>query len=146
MRLLIQKVKNLIIYQAGKVILDFSNEEFCYLIYVGLEKNDNKKNLEEIIKSLENLQIVDVDGKFSQTLKAIKPKIVFISQITLVSGFEKGRINFNNSLDFNLAQKIFEKFVSLWQNLGYNVFRTDFGSFLEITATNIGPVNFCLNF
>ena len=144
MRFLIQKVKNLRIYQAKRTLFDLTNEDFCYLIYVGLEKNDDKKNLEEIIQSLENLQIVDIDGKFSQTLKAIKPKIVFISQITLVSGFEKGRINFNNSLDFNLAKEIFEKFVLKWQNLGYNVFRTDFGSFLEVEATNIGPVNFYL--
>lgn len=145
MRFLIQKVKCLKIYQDQKLILDLTKEDFCYLIYVGIEKGDEKKNLEEIAKNLENLQIIDANEKFSQTLRDIKPKIVFISQITLLADFDKGRINFNNSLDFNLAKEIFEKFVEKWHNLGYDVFKTNFGSYLEIEATNIGPVNFYLN-
>lgn len=145
MRFLIQKVKDLKICQNKNLILEV-NDVFCFLIYVGVEKGDDKKNLEEIVKKLENLQIVDLEGRFTQTLKTTKQKIIFVSQITLVANFEKGRINFNQSLDFNLAQKIFENIVSIFQKFGYNVFRTDFGSYLEIRATNIGPVNFYLNF
>lgn len=145
MKFLIQKVKGLKIYQNKEIILDLSQEDFCYLIYVGIEKGDAKKNLEEIIKNLENLQLIDVEGKFNQTLKEVKPKIVFVSQITLLANFEKGRINFNNSLEFPQAKRIFEEFVFLWQKLGYNVFKTEFGAYLGIESINLGPVNFCLN-
>ncbi|GIW65094.1 MAG: hypothetical protein KatS3mg093_073 [Candidatus Parcubacteria bacterium] len=142
MRLLIQKVKNLKIYQNKKLILDFSSDNFCYLIYVSLEKGDENKILEEIIKKIENLEIIDINGKFNHSLKEIKPKIVFVSQITLSADFVKGRINFNRSLEFSKAEKIFNQFFALWLKLGYNVFKTDFGAFLEIESTNLGPVNF----
>lgn len=157
MKFLVQKVKNLKIYQSKsqtatnlnanqseqKLILNFQ-DEICYLIYVGIEKGDEKKNLEEIVKKLTKLQIVDYQDKFSLTIEDFKPKIVFVSQITLLAAFERGRINFNQSLETKLAKKIFDDFVYCWQNLGYNVFKTDFGSYLEIESTNLGPVNFIL--
>lgn len=142
MKFLIQKVKNLKIYRNKHIIFSSPEENICYLVYVGIEKGDENKNLEEIVASLENLQIIDENGKFLKSLKAEKPALVFVSQITLIADFDKGRINFNRTLDFSLSKQIFEKFIAIWQNLGYNIFNTEFGSFLEIEIINIGPVNF----
>lgn len=142
MKFLIQKVKNLKIYRNKHIIFSSPEENICYLVYVGIEKGDENKNLEEIVASLENLQIIDENGKFLKSLKAEKPTLVFVSQITLIADFDKGRINFNRTLDFSLSKQIFEKFIAIWQNLGYNIFNTEFGSFLEIEIINIGPVNF----
>jgi D-tyrosyl-tRNA(Tyr) deacylase len=146
MKLLIQKVKNLKIYQDQKLFLNLSSESFCFLIYVGVEKEDKNKNLKEIIKNLESLEIVDLNGKFNQTLEQTKPKIVFVSQITLLADFIKGRINFNYSSAFLEAKMIFDEFVDLWQKLGYNVYKTEFGSYLEIENINLGPVNFFISY
>lgn len=142
MKFLVQKVKNLKIYKNNQIIFSSLKENICYLVYVGIEKGDENKNLEEIIKNLVKFQIVDYQGKFSLTIVDSKPLIVFVSQITLLANFEKGRINFNRSLEVKLAEKIFDDFVSSWRNLGYNVFKVDFGSYLEIENTNLGPVNF----
>jgi D-tyrosyl-tRNA(Tyr) deacylase len=136
MKFLIQKVKNLKIEEREV------NEGF--LIYVGIEKGDENKNLKEIVNYLENLQIVDEEGKFSQKIKDIKPKLVFISNITLLANFEKTRINFNQALEPNKAKEIFNDFIKIWQDLGYEVFYREFGSFLEISSTNLGPINFIL--
>ncbi len=145
MKLLIQKVKNLKIYQKGEKLFDFSKEDFLLLIYVALEKGDENKNLEEIVNFLENCQILDFKEKFSKSIKEIKPILVFVSQITLTAEFDKsGRINFNQALDFNLAKKVFDKFIQKWQNLGYNIYHTEFGSNLKIESLNLGPVNFLL--
>lgn len=145
MRFLIQKVKNLKISDGQKLILDLSQEKFCLLIYVGVEKGDENKDLDELIQKIENLQILDENGKFKLSISEIKPQLIFVSQITLIANFEKGRINFNQNLDFNLAKKIFDDFVLRWQKLGYNVYKTEFGSYLEIENINLGPVNFYLN-
>lgn len=142
MKFLIQKVKNLKIYKNHQIIFSSLGDEICYLIYVGIKKEDEKKNIEEIVKNLTKLQIIDYQDKFSLTFENLKPKIVFVSQITLLANFERGRINFNQSLETKLAKKIFDDFVSCWVNLGYNVFKIDFGSYLEIENTNLGPVNF----
>ncbi len=139
MKFLIQRVKGLNIGNEIKI------EESCLLIYVGIEKNDENKNLKEIINYLENLQIIESEGKFIQTIKDLKPKLVFVSQITLLADFEKsGRINFNKALEPNLAKKIFEEFIEIWRSLNYNVYNSDFGSYLLIKSTNIGPVNFVI--
>ncbi len=137
MKFLIQRVKDLNIENEIKI------EEPCLLIYVGIEKGDENKNLTEIVSYLENLQIIESEGKFIQTIKNLKPTLVFVSQITLLANFEKnGRINFNQSLEPDLARKIFNSFVALWKNLNYNVYSSKFGSYLLIKSTNIGPVNF----
>ncbi|GIW67370.1 MAG: hypothetical protein KatS3mg096_238 [Candidatus Parcubacteria bacterium] len=114
------------------------------LIYVGIEKGDENKNLEEIVNYLENLQIIDENGKFAKTMKETKPVFVFISNITLLAGFEKGRINFNRALEPKLAKEIFKKLIQVFKNKGYQVFSKEFGSYLEITSTNVGPINFYL--
>ena len=136
MKFLIQKVKGI---EMGKIKVDDG-----FLVYVGIEKNDENRNLKEIINYLEKLQIVDKEGKFSQTIKEIKPKLIFISNITLLANFEKGRINFNQALKSKKAKEIFENFVKTWQDLGYQIFYKEFGSFLEIASINIGPINFII--
>jgi len=134
MKLLVQKIKNLRI--------DETEVNDGFLIYLGMEKGDENKNLIEIVNYLENLQIVNKEGKFSQTIKETKPKLIFISNITLLANFEKGRINFNQALEPDKAKEIFNNFVKIWQNLGYQVFYKDFGLFLEINSVNVGPINF----
>jgi len=136
MKFLIQKVKGI---EMGKIKVDDG-----FLVYVGIEKNDENRNLKEIINYLEKLQIVDKEGKFSQTIKEIKPKLIFISNITLLANFEKGRINFNQALKPKKAKEIFENFVKTWQDLGYQIFYKEFSSFLEIASINIGPINFII--
>ena len=134
MKFLIQKVKNL---KIENIEVDKG-----FLIYVGIEKKDEKRDLKEIIDYLENLSIVDKEGKFSQKIKDLKPKLIFVSNITLLAQFDKYRINFNNALEPNKAKEIFNNFVRIWENLGYEVFKAEFGSFLEISTVNIGPINF----
>jgi D-tyrosyl-tRNA(Tyr) deacylase len=174
MKLLIQKVKNLKIEEkevdkpaspspASRPVSRQGGQSGQgglgggFLIYVGIEKGDENKNLKEIVDYLENLQIVDKEGKFSQKIKDIKPRLVFISNITLLANFKKtslasrrarrarrGRINFNQALEPNKAKEIFNNFIKIWQDLGYEVFYKEFGSFLEISSTNMGPINFIL--
>lgn len=146
MKLLIQKVKNLKIRDSKKVVLDLSYENFCLLFYVGIERGDENKNLKEIVKKIENLQIIDnEEGKFKLSISSIKPTIVFVSQITLLADFNKSRINFNQSLEQNLAKETFDRFYQEWKNMNYNVYKTEFGSYLMIESINLGPINFCLS-
>jgi D-tyrosyl-tRNA(Tyr) deacylase len=138
MRFLIQRVKDL-------KIENLEIKEPCLLIYVGIEKNDENKDLKEIVNYLENLQIIEENDKFSQTIKNLRPNLVFVSQITLLANFDKnGRINFNQSLEQNKARKIFEDFIKIWRSLNYNIYNLEFGSYLLIESTNIGPVNFII--
>lgn len=139
MKFLIQKIKDI---RIKNNLSDVCLDNVLLLIYVGIEKEDENKNLEEIVNYLENLQIIDENGKFIKTIKETKPVLVFISNITLLADFEKGRINFNKALKPELAKEIFEKLIEIFKNKGYQVFSKEFGSYLEITSTNVGPINF----
>lgn len=141
MRLLIQKVKNLKIFKGNEMVLNLNNEP-CFLIYIGIEKDDEKRDLKKLVTTLENLPLLNKEGKFLVSLKEAKPTLVFISNITLVANFDKNHLNFNKALEPGLAKNIFYEFVNLWQELGYNVYKTDFGSYLEVESKNLGPINF----
>ncbi|GBD34614.1 D-aminoacyl-tRNA deacylase [bacterium HR35] len=138
MKFLIQKVKNI------KIESDLEDvyPNNILLIYIGVGRGDEKKNLEEIVSFLENLQIIDENNKFLRKLKEVKPTLIFISNITLLASFEKGRINFNQALEPKLAKEIYEKLIGIFKKRNYQVFSKEFGSYLEITSTNIGPINF----
>lgn len=144
MKLLIQRIGGLKIYKDKEEILNISKDDFCFLIYVGIEKNDQMKNFQELVEEIENLQIIEKKGKFSQKLKEMRVKIVLVSNVTLLANFHKGRINFNRNLEFDKAKELFQKFAMVWKNFGRDVFIIPFGSFLEIKGVNIGPINFYL--
>jgi len=143
MKILIQKVSKIKIFSQKKLIFDSKGG---YLFYIGLEKGDELKNLNFIVEKIENLEIVDENGKFLRNLKQTRPNLFFISNITLISAFKNKKINFNLSLEPKLAKEIFDNLVFNFDKLGYNIFKVEFGSFLEVEASNIGPINFFLSF
>ncbi|MCS7201053.1 MAG: D-aminoacyl-tRNA deacylase [Patescibacteria group bacterium] len=145
MKLLFQKIADLKIFEKDKIVLEFASKKLCFLVYVGIENGDETKDLVTIIREVENLPIVDRDGKFALTLRETKPTIIFVSQITLIADFEKDRINFNRGLEQDVAKAVFDNLARKWQELGYDVLKTPFGSHLFITSTNIGPVNFIIS-
>lgn len=139
MRFLIQKVKNL-------KIADFKINESCLLIYVGISKNDENKDVAQVVDILENLEVLEENGKFQRKIKEIKPKIFLVSQITLLTQFSsKGRPDFSLALEKEKSKKIFEEIVSEFKKRNYETHHTPFGSYLEIESTNLGPVNFIID-
>lgn len=143
MKLLIQKINDIEIYKDNKIIFQLSSQP-SLLIYVGIEKIDQKRDLNFIVNKLLNLNLIDDNGKFNKSIKEINPYLIFVSNITLVADFSKKRINFNNSLNYLTAKNIFDTFIALIKKENFSVFKTDFGSWIKIQCSNIGPINFFL--
>ncbi|MER3406892.1 MAG: hypothetical protein C4278_00445 [Patescibacteria group bacterium] len=139
MKFLVQRVKDL-------EIENLKIKE-ALLIYVGIEKGDENKNLKEIVSDLINKEIIEKDGKFVLKIKEVNLPIVLISQITLIASFsKKGKISFDNSLERKKAIEIFEKIKNEFQNQGLDIYHFPFGSYLFIKNINIGPNNFYFSF
>ncbi len=135
MRFLVQRVKD----------LEINNLKLndCLLIYVGIEKNDENKNLTQIVFELLNKEIIEKEGKFVLKIKDVNLPLVLISQITLIAEFSKnGKISFDNSLEKEKAKEIFENLIKEFAQYNLEVFSFPFGSYLFIKNINVGPNNF----
>lgn len=145
MKFLLQKASAIKIYKNDEALIDIP-AGLCFLIYVGIEKGDEIKDLTLIVDNLLNLQLIDENNKFKKSIKDMRPHLIFISNITLIAAFKNLRINFNQSLDKKLAQDIFDNLISLVEQHNLPISKIDFGSQLKIQALNLGPVNFFISF
>lgn len=143
MRFLIQKINDIVIYKDNKIIFQLFSRP-SLLIYVGVEKIDQRRDLNSIVNKLLNFQLIDNDNKFNKSIKETNPYLIFVSNITLVADFSKNRINFNKSVNYLTAKIIFDNLVNLIEKENFSVFKAEFGSRLEIMCLNIGPINFHL--
>lgn len=141
MKFLVQRVKEVKVFFQNEEIETLSDG---FLIFVGIEKEDENKDLSQIGKKLLQYQVMEREGKFSLSLQESKLPVLFISQITLTANFDNGRINFNQSPNFSTAKKIYDEFITEMKKYYPSTKNTSFGSYLMIESINIGPVNFFL--
>jgi len=141
MEILIQKVDYAKLY-VGKNL--FSEIENGFLIFVGIEKNDENK-IEKAIEKLMNIKIIgDENGKFKYSLKEKPLPLLVVSEITLIPNFEENKPEFTNSPPKEIAEKIYLEFIEKLKEKNFKVEKGVFGEFMEIENKNLGPVSFYL--
>ena len=87
----------------------------------------------------------DENGKMNKSLLDEKGEMLIVSQFTLCGDCKKGtRPSFDKSEKPELANKLYEEFVTLVKGLNVNVGTGKFGAMMEISLLNDGPVTFML--
>ena len=89
MKILIQRVK-----QASVTIENtlYSQINKGYLIFLGIEKNDNEDKIEWLINKILNLRIFENDeGKMTHSIIDVQGEILLVSQFTLCGNCKKGK-------------------------------------------------------
>ena len=141
MKILIQKVKNTKCFNNEKLISKINNG---YLIYIGIEEKDEDRE-EEIVEQILKIKFVDEENKFKKSLLEIKPEIMLIPNITLVSNININKPEFRNSPPKQIAERIYYKILRLLQDKNFFVKSGVFGENMIIESQNIGPINFILD-
>lgn len=141
MKALIQRVKR------ASVTIDnelYSSIGAGLLVFVGVEKNDEKINAEKLVDKILKLRIFeDENSKMNLSVTDVKGEILAVSQFTLCGDCKKGtRPSFDNSAPLDKAVELYEYFTQLLSQCGLNVQTGKFRAMMDVELINDGPVTF----
>ncbi len=141
MKALIQRVK-----KASVTIDDnlYSSIGAGLLVFLGVEKGDEQINADKLAEKLVNLRIFeDKNEKMNLSLKDVKGEMLIVSQFTLCGDCKKGtRPSFDKSAPPDIANELYEYFISKIKTSGIFVQTGQFGAMMEVELINDGPVTF----
>lgn len=143
MKCLIQRVKHASVTIDGKLYSKIGNG---ILALLGVEKGDTRENAEKLADKVTKLRIFeDENDKMNLSLLDVKGEMLIVSQFTLCGDCKKGtRPSFDKSEKPELANQLYEEFVTIVQNAGIKTATGKFGAMMEVELLNDGPVTFML--
>ena len=117
------------------------------VVFIGVEKDDNEKTVNQLVKKIINLRIFNDDNdRMNKSIIDIKGSVLAISQFTLCGDLRKGRRpSFIKSAGPKLAKFLYECFIDGLINQGVPVESGQFGAQMSIFLINEGPATFYLN-
>ncbi|MFQ9967803.1 MAG: D-aminoacyl-tRNA deacylase [Peptoniphilus sp.] len=144
MRGVVQRVKRASVSVDDKVI---SKIDKGIMLLLGIEANDDEKDLEYIIKKVSKLRIFDdEEGVMNKSLLDHGLEILVVSQFTLYGDARKGnRPSYIRSAKFDDGILLYEKFIEEMKNLGIKVSVGEYGADMDVELINDGPVTILLD-
>jgi D-tyrosyl-tRNA(Tyr) deacylase len=141
MKALIQRVKKASVTIDGKL---FSSIGYGMLVFLGVEKGDAKENADKLSEKLANLRIFeDENEKMNLSIKDIKGEMLIVSQFTLCGDCKEGtRPSFDKSAPPQIANELYEYFISKVKGTDIPCQTGQFGAMMDIELVNDGPVTF----
>ncbi|EHR34492.1 D-aminoacyl-tRNA deacylase [Helcococcus kunzii] len=144
MRAIIQRVNSSKLYIDGEI---YSQIKKGYLVLLAVSEDDEKKDLDYIVKKTLGLRIFeDENEKMNLSIKDVEGEIMIVSQFTLYGDARKGnRPNFMKSAKHEKAELMYNEFIELIKNEIEIVETGKFGANMDIELINNGPVTIQLD-
>ncbi len=145
MKTVIQRVKYSSVVIDGDEVGRIGNG---FLIFLGVEKGDNKQDADKLVKKIPVLRVFEDDkGKMNLSCLDIDGEILVVSQFTLCADCSHGRRpSFTASAPMDIADELYEYFVSQLKISGVKKIETGrFGADMKVSLLNDGPVTIILN-
>lgn len=141
MKALIQRVKSASVTIDG---LLYSKIGQGLLVFLGVEKGDDKLNAEKLADKLSKLRIFeDENEKMNHSILDIEGEMLIVSQFTLCGDCKKGtRPSFDKSAPPQIANELYEYFISQVKSFNIPVQTGKFGAMMYVELINDGPVTF----
>lgn len=141
MKALIQRVKSASVTIDG---LLYSKIGQGLLVFLGVEKGDDKLNAEKLADKLSKLRIFeDENEKMNHSILDIEGEMLIVSQFTLCGDCKKGtRPSFDKSAPPKIANELYEYFISQVKSFNIPVQTGEFGAMMDVELINDGPVTF----
>ena len=143
MKALIQRVKRASVTIDGEL---YSAIDKGLLVFVGVEKADEKVNAEKLAEKILKLRVFeDENEKMNLSVTDVQGEILIVSQFTLCGDCKKGtRPSFDNSAPLDKAIELYEYFVTCVKRSSLNVKTGKFRAMMDVELINDGPVTFWL--
>jgi D-tyrosyl-tRNA(Tyr) deacylase len=143
LKAVIQRVKRASVEVDSKVVGKIGHG---LLVFLGVGKGDNEKDMDWMIDKIISLRIFEKDGKFDQSLLDVNGELLLVSQFTLYGDCSKGRRpSFSNAMEVEQARKLFDVFVTKVRERVQKVENGVFQAHMDVTLTNDGPVTLIID-
>ena len=118
-----------------------------FLILLGVGPNDTEKECRYLAEKCLGLRVFeDENGKMNLGLDAVGGQVLVVSQFTLYGNCRKGRRpSFAEAAGPELGNQLYEKFLSICEELGYPPQHGRFGADMQVESVNDGPVTILLD-
>ena len=118
-----------------------------FLILLGVGPEDTEKECRALAEKALGLRIFeDENGKMNLGLDQVGGQVMVISQFTLYGNCRKGRRpSFVGAADPELGNAMYERFLELCRELGYEPQHGQFGADMKVESLNDGPCTLLLD-
>lgn len=143
MKVLVQKVTSASVTVNEQKVSEIADG---YLLFVGIEKGDDKVKAEYLAKKVANFRIfTDENDKMNLSVKDVKGEILAVSQFTLAADLSRGnRPGFDTAALPHDAEPLYEYFVEQLRCFGIPVKTGIFQADMKVALVNDGPCTFLL--
>ena len=118
-----------------------------FLILLGVGPEDTEKHCRYLAEKALGLRVFeDENGKMNLGLEQVGGQVLVVSQFTLYGNCRKGRRpSFIEAADPEKGNALYEKFLSICEELGYPPQHGQFGADMKVESVNDGPVTLILD-
>ena len=118
-----------------------------FLILLGVGPNDTEKECRHLAEKALSLRVFeDENGKMNLGLEQVGGEVLVVSQFTLYGNCRKGRRpSFTDAAGPELGNALYEKFLSICQELGFPPQHGCFGADMKVASVNDGPITLILD-
>ncbi|MAG14182.1 MAG: D-tyrosyl-tRNA(Tyr) deacylase [Spirochaetales bacterium] len=144
MRAVVQRVRACAVHVGG-VRVGSVNDGL--LVYLGVSVDDHSADATYLATKVLNLRIfADDDRKMNLSALDLKKEILVVSQFTLFGDARKGRRpSYTNAAKPEIAKALCDEFVQSLRSNGAQTEEGSFGSIMDVSYTNHGPVTILLD-
>jgi len=144
MKVVLQRVSGASVAVGGEVVGSIGRG---YVALLGVGENDTKERADKMAEKIKKLRIFpDENGKTNLSIEDIDGEILVISQFTLYADCKKGnRPSFTGAGSPELAEELYEYFITISEKLFRKVGRGVFGASMQVSLVNDGPFTVLLD-
>ncbi len=144
MRAVVQRVSSANVLVNGEIISEISKG---LLILLGIEDQDNDKDIKYIVEKCVGLRIFDDSaGKFNHPITEVGGEFLLVSQFTLLGDCRKGRRpSFSQAYPVEGAATVFQQVVAAFAATGLPVKTGKYRATMQVSSVNEGPVTLLLD-
>ena len=144
MRAVLTRVKSASVEIGGETVGQIGQG---FLILLGVGPEDTEEKCRYLAEKALGLRVFeDENGKMNLGLSDVDGQVLVVSQFTLYGNCRKGRRpSFTEAADPELGNRLYEKFLSICEELGYPPQHGIFGADMQVESVNDGPVTLILD-
>jgi len=116
------------------------------VVLTGFQSDDSLNKITKMVHKLLHYRLFsDENDKMNLNIQQVQGSLLLVPQFTLAANTQKGlRPSFSSAAPPELAENLFDQFVSQMRNEHHSVQTGMFGADMQVSLTNDGPVTFWL--